>query len=323
MKKWKKQIVAWGAVASLGLGFVAPVANAQTYDAAFFAELSEKNQSFKNAKVEGTIKATVSSDGQTIDLGTIDASVAFNTEPVSFAFTATVKSLFLGGQDFEVASYLQDNVAYFGTPVEEEGKLVTSWMAVDATGVDETFNETTSPETLDKYVDMDKVNEINAKYSDVTETETDYVISLKENIDADAFVEDIRSAIDLDGIRAEAIRQYEEQKGEPLTEEEKASFEDYNVEDYIATIKVLLASNPKVTLMYDKASGFLKAVDMDIKVNVKEVLAAADQNVDGLPLEMIHIVLNYTISGHNETQTWEVPAEALAAPVQSSDSEVE
>lgn len=315
MKKTLKSIVALAASTLLMAGPVATSTLAQTtFDEAFFTELSEANKHFESMKFDGLVKVSAVSDDQVADMGQMTFKGSFNGIPLQGSFEGEVSSLFLGGKKMPVQAFYQNSIAYLGFPGGEEGK--TEWQAMDFSkqeseiikGYQDAYKEASASQ------DPKVVADLNNKYMNVEETDTEYVFTLKEDINADELWADVNSLVDLNAAKEQMIKQTEEQTGEKIDDETRAQIDKaYSVE----SLQQFLNMKPVVKVSYDKATKQLTKFLLDLNVNVADFTSeeqAASAEESGMPQNfLVHIEANVT--DHNVPQEVVVPEEALSVEV--------
>lgn len=308
-KTLKKLLAATAVFAVTGTGVV--TANAQTtYDQAFFEELAQANKEFSASKAEGTVKVSGVSADQSADFGQLSFTTAFNAEPLQLSFDGSVTSLFLGGQTLPFSAYYKDSIGYLGTPNGEDN--TTIWQAIDMSEQEK--------EVLDNYKKMVEQltnqnvlwsAEVATKYNDISETDTEYVVALKQDINAEELWADINSQIDMEALKQHVIEQVERQTGETIDDAARAQIDAAYSAD---TLAKFLSYNPVVEVSYNKETKLVSKVVMQVTINTAEFAGTTSESESGLP-EMIKVDITVNLSDHNVANEVVVPEEALSAEV--------
>lgn len=314
MKKTMKKWVAVMASALILVGPVSSSVNAQTtYDEAFFNELTQANQTYEAVKFDGMLHVSTTSQGQSADLGHLDFSGAFNGLPLGFSFDGKLTSALLGGEVLVAQAYLQNSVAYVGLPGAELS--TTQWQAIDVTEQQQQIIDAFKESVAQAAAKPELTATINQKYTDVTETDTDYIITLKQDINAEELWTDVQQVVDLETLKEQAITQVEEQTGEPVTEEQRAQLDQMYSPEAIAQF---LNLNPIVESVYDKETKKLKQIRFEVNVVTAEFVPsdAETEQANFLP-ENILVKMEINLSEHDVAQDIVVPDEALATEVKT------
>ncbi|MBS4462055.1 hypothetical protein JXA27_05725 [Aerococcaceae bacterium zg-B36] len=314
MKNWKKKLVALTATTLLAGGPALSTVSAQEkYDQAFFTELTKANQGYSALKFDGTIKVSALSDGQSADLGVLAYDGQFNAEPLSAAFNVKLSSLFLGEDKFNLSAYLKDNIAYIHTPASESEGM--TWSAIDLASQIGEFKQQFEAQMAQFNADAEQSAEVSAKFTDVNETDSEYVLSLKKDITADELWEAISTSVDFEKIMNDAIAQAEAQTGETLSAEERAQVESIYSKE---SLEKFLKWNPIIEAHYDKETKLMKSMHLSITINTEDIVTPTEENEETestLP-SIINVVIDMNFSEHGVEQAIDVPEDALATEVQ-------
>lgn len=320
MKKTMKKFFALAASTLLFTGPVATTTMAQTtIDENVLTEIQEANKHFESVKWDGVIKVSAVSDNQTADMGQLNFNGTFNGIPLQGSFEGNVSSLFLGGQEIGLKAFYQNSTAYIGTMEGEAGSGI-NWTAYDFTTLEadmiKSFQDAYSQSSN---VDPQKTTEFTSKYMDVTETDTDYVYTLKQDINAEEMWNDVDALVDLEKIKEDTIANMEEQSGEALDEESRAQLDKSFTSESLAKF---LQMKPVIEVSYNKETKFISKLLMDLTVNMQDFMGEEelDENAEsGMPQSFsVHVEMNF--SEHNVPQEVTVPEEALAVEVQQPSS---
>lgn len=320
MKKTMKKFFALAASTLLFTGPVATTTMAQTtIDENVLTEIQEANKHFESVKWDGVIKVSAVSDNQTADMGQLNFNGTFNGIPLQGSFEGNVSSLFLGGQEIGLKAFYQNSTAYIGTMEGEAGSGI-NWTAYDFTTLEadmiKSFQDAYSQSSN---VDPQKTTEFTSKYMDVTETDTDYVYTLKQDINAEEMWNDMDALVDLEKVKEDMIANMEEQSGEALDEESRAQLDkSFNSE----SLAKFLQMKPVIEVSYNKETKFISKLLMDLTVNMQDFMSEEElsENAEsGMPQSFsVHVEMNF--SEHNVPQEVTVPEEALAVEVQQPSS---
>lgn len=320
MKKTMKKFFALAASTLLFTGPVATTTMAQTtIDENVLTEIQEANKHFESVKWDGVIKVSAVSDNQTADMGQLNFNGTFNGIPLQGSFEGNVSSLFLGGQEIGLKAFYQNSTAYIGTMEGEAGSGI-NWTAYDFTTLEadmiKSFQDAYSQSSN---VDPQKTTEFTSKYMDVTETDTDYVYTLKQDINAEEMWNDVDALVDLEKVKEDTIANMEEQSGEALDEESRAQLDKSFTSESLAKF---LQMKPVIEVSYNKETKFISKLLMDLTVNMQDFMGEEelDENAEsGMPQSFsVHVEMNF--SEHNVPQEVTVPEEALAVEVQQPSS---
>lgn len=320
MKKTMKKFFALAASTLLFTGPVATTTMAQTtIDENVLTEIQEANKHFESVKWDGFIKVSAVSDNQTADMGQLNFNGTFNGIPLQGSFEGNVSSLFLGGQEIGLKAFYQNSTAYIGTMDGEAGSGI-NWTAYDFTTLEadmiKSFQDAYSQSSN---VDPQKTTEFTSKYMDVTETDTDYVYTLKQDINAEEMWNDMDALVDLEKVKEDTIKNMEEQSGEAVDEETRAQLDkSFNSE----ALAKFLQMKPVIEVSYNKETKFISKLLVDLTVNMQDFMGEeefAENAESGMPQTFsVHVEMNF--SEHNVPQEVTVPEEALAVEVQQPSS---
>ncbi|NLJ17709.1 MAG: hypothetical protein GX355_02490 [Globicatella sulfidifaciens] len=311
------------ALAASTLLFTGPVATTTmaqtTIDENVLTEIQEANKHFESVKWDGFIKVSAVSDNQTADMGQLNFNGTFNGIPLQGSFEGNVSSLFLGGQEIGLKAFYQNSTAYIGTMEGEAGSGI-NWTAYDFTTLEadmiKSFQDAYSQSSN---VDPQKTTEFTSKYMDVTETDTDYVYTLKQDINAEEMWNDVDALVDLEKVKEDTIANMEEQSGEALDEESRAQLDKSFTSESLAKF---LQMKPVIEVSYNKETKFISKLLMDLTVNMQDFMGEeelAENAESGMPQSFsVHVEMNF--SEHNVPQEVTVPEEALAVEVQQPSS---
>lgn len=227
----------------LVLAGLTPLTNAQEVNnAEILNKISEAQKEIPSSK--GDFKATVVADlnGESVADITVTGDYMMNVgEKFSATSNVKISGKAMGqmpaptaGEETQAAPELQE--------INEEGSFTlvdnvlyafdgTNWTSADVSeqmsefqkGFDEAMAQATGPEAK-------AINEKMAGYYDIEETDSEYVVKLKQDIDPEAFYKDLNEAIDLEKIKADASAQAQkeaEAQGVEFTDQQKQQVEYY------------------------------------------------------------------------------------------------
>lgn len=313
----KKTMKKWMAVAAATITLAGPISTSvsaqTTFDEAFFTELTQANLSYEAVKVDGSVTVSVTSQGQTAEMGQVKFDIAFNGNPLELSLNGEVLSAFLGGQPLSAQAFYQNSIAYFGAPIGENGEVV--WQAIDFSAQEQEIIEAYKQGVAQTTTNPELVAKINAKYVDVTETDTEYIVALKKDINAEELWADVEQLVDFEAIKGQVIEQVETQTGETLGEEERAQIDKMYSKE---TLDQFLKLNPTIESIYDKETKKLKKTVVEVNVETANFLGeqAADAQANGIP-EQVLVRVEVNMADHDVPQTVTVPEAALSAEVKT------
>lgn len=152
------------------------------------------------------------------------------------------------------------------------------------------------------------------KYFDLSETDTDYVISLKPDIDTNQLWTDLEeiSGEDLEAIKQTAIDEslasMEESTGEPVSEEDRAMYEEM----YDQSFDMALGLLQNLIISYNKENYLISGISFDLDINSEDIAGLYGEEVSAEDLGQFQITaaLNLTFAEHGQSFDIQVPADA-------------
>lgn len=295
-------------IAMFSILLILPVLTVQAFDSeAVFKDTIQKNGELKQLDMEGWMSAAIEQDGQKTDIGRLEFAGQVDIDTMQAHFLGEIKSLFLGNDDINIDFYQKDGIIYTyfkGLEGTEQ------WIK---TKDDSANSIKTIKDAQKKSLNDEQVSKL-AKYYDVTETDTEYVVSLKKDIDASALWNDLDSIIDFESLKSELLSQMEA-TGESESQISTAK-EMLNTILNPETIAIILKSNPELVTTYKK--GTYKPVKAEMKLQLpllelaKRILgnSAKEEELKSLPSTLsLSSEINY--NSVNEPINVTVPEAAL------------
>ncbi len=195
----------------------------------------------------------------------------------------------------------------------------SSWTVEDITEIEtqaseEYYQALSEAEETGQYQVTPELVAFYEKYFDLSETETDYVFTLKDNVNSEEFWNDLEASsnFNLEAKKQEAVEQaiaqIEEQTEEPMSAEERTQFE----ETYNKAFNFILDVGSNITMSYDKATYMISGMNMNLQIteaDIKELIGAeiSDENLGGL---LIDLAINLTFDEQGQSFDIQVPADA-------------
>ncbi|MDO4431764.1 MAG: hypothetical protein Q4B80_00480 [Aerococcaceae bacterium] len=296
MKKRNKLFVSL--LASLALtGPVLPVANAQANPTEVLTKIDEVGKTAKSVHGAGFLSVAITNQGQTADIGQLNFDVKVNgEEPISLAFLGEVISPFTGGEQLAIETYLKDNVMTLIAPGNVSQQDITD----ELTEIKADFEGESTPANPEQTL----------KVMNLTENDTHYVLSLKEDLDVDALWEEATKGMDINQVKEQYIKQMEAQ-GVEVDEATLAMLDKVYNKEFIKSL--LAALNPKVEVHYAKDTYFLTTFKAEFNITSADLVALAAELDPELSLDATelpeNIVLKFegNFDGHGQPQEITVP----------------
>jgi len=315
----------------LGVGPV-PQLNAQeTNWEEVLTQIYEANKEMVSMEGNGTINLEV----QDMLSGDVSMNFQYNLDPVfaadvSGAIDALLYSENAEGElesfpiNFSGQAVIADRMAYFF-----DG---SSWYTEDISEAYDMFAEQFQA-GLDQANQMtaEQRVEMTMKYYDLTETDTEYVTTLKADINEEEFWADVEEMLDMEKIKADAIEQVIEQgeaQGEELTDEMQAKVEEQLNLAFEAGKSIVFKFINRAEMRYSKDTYYLTGLMVEMSMNDQDVndlmLEMGMEEEALLPVDSFNMTMSMEMNFMNHAQTFDiqVPAEALeAAMPMESDTE--
>lgn len=284
MKLIKKLFAGFSALALLGT--TTPTLFAQETDwASTIQNIQEASQTLPSAAVTGDVNINVTSEGEEFATAQFQVDGLYNIEP---RFSASVN--LLGQFNFSYEEYDSEGNVTGTSDIDEsldlhatilEGFLYfrkgSTWHVEDISEAEQEISEIIAqsfdPATAMMEVSTDEVLQFYEKYFDMTETDTDYVFSVKGNINPDEFIADFEAVtgVSIDEIQQqqteETIATLEDQSGEPISEEERAMIEETSSNSFALGLAMI----DNLTLTYNKDNYQLSGMYYDVTLTEAEI----------------------------------------------------
>lgn len=346
MKKMKKWLVVGLLGSSIGMGTLGQSVHAETDWQSIYEELVETSMELQ--PTSGTYQLTanlVGADELSVN-GDVDGAFKFTTEPLTAQGNVTIKGLVNPPAseedahpqniDFTGEAIYVDDTVYYNTGFE--------WEVIDFDGFEEQFIE-----IFDQIKDMQGQTpedwELVQQLYDFEETETEYIMTLKDDVN----YEQVLEMIDLEELKEqsrknteemieeieqaiEEARQEAEEAGEDpeefvgLTEEEKQEMLNSATENIEEQIKLGIQSLKDAEIHYDKETKRMTYTRMEIELDgpaIREVM----EEVNGMTeeesavLDEFKLMLTLEIHIDPEFQGGPITAPTLGSSVENEAAE--
>ena len=153
--------------------------------------------------------------------------------------------------------------------------------------------------------------ELTKKYFDLAETDTEYTLSLKPDINADEFWADIESQVNLEEIKQESIDQAVQQaeaSGQSLTQEEIDELTQQIDQSFEASKQVGFQLINSLEMRYSKDNYYLTYIALDFgldKADMDEVAANLGESADDIPADF-NVSFNLVFNFRNHGQVFDI-----------------
>ncbi|MGO4940159.1 hypothetical protein ACTQ45_09045 [Fundicoccus sp. Sow4_D5] len=300
---------------------VLPSVSAQSTAGEVFSEINAANQTaaLESMHANGFVSVAFVSGEQSADIGQFNFDLSYNVDPrFAMEFQGEIVSPFLGSEAYTLSAWASEGIAYLFDGVNNEW-TVEDYSSQEYEISDQVYTAINEAQANQTELTADQLALVD-KYADLTETDTDYVFTLKQGIDANELWADLESAVDMDALINDAIDQAKtaaaEQGIEFTAEEEEMIRSTYSVE----TLATILATNPVLSVSYSKDDYKLTAMSMVLTINPNEFVEATEEEAAeaGLPETMI-VTMEMTFDSHGQEFDIVVPEEALTAPTETEE----
>ena len=330
MKKSIKIFFSLLTTVTMAFGVVAPTVSAQdTNWDEVLTQLNEVNQEVVSMEGDGTI--TVSAD-QFIDAA-LNFDFRYNVEE-AFALelagdvTGELVTTDAEGNpstmplDFAGQASVIDGIAYLF-----DG---SSWTVEDVSAQEEQiaaeFDNVMAQ--MQEQADTMSNPELTQKYFDLSETDSEYVMTLKQDINPDEFWADVESLVDMEQIKQETIDQTIQQaeaSGQEVTEEDRQTLEEQMDLSMEATKSVMFQLVDTMEFRYSKETYYLTHMLMDFslnRANMEEIAADMGETTEGIPEDFnVAFSMEFNFANHGEVFDIVVPEGAPTFDEASSTEE--
>lgn len=330
MKKSIKIFFSLLTTVTMAFGVVAPTVSAQNTNwDEVLTQLNEVNQEVVSMEGDGTIN--VSAD-QFIDAA-LNFDFRYNVEE-SFALelagdvTGELVTTDAEGNpssmplDFAGQASIIDGIAYLF-----DG---SSWTVEDVSAQEEQiaaeFDSIMAQ--IQEQADTMSNPELTQKYFDLSETDSEYVMTLKQDINPDEFWADVESLVDMEQIKQETIDQTIQQaeaSGQEVTEEDRQTLEEQMDLSMEATKSVMFQLVDTMEFRYSKETYYLTHMLMDFsldRANMEEIASDMGETTEGIPEDFnVAFSMEFNFANHGEVFDIVVPEGAPTFDEASSTEE--
>lgn len=345
MKKSIKWAMSLLATFTLGTASLTTSAVAQETDwDTILVELQETNQDVVSMTGDGSIYLSLADQLE----GNVNFDFRYNLEPrfsmeLNGALDAQIAQTILTGESDEGMSSTETFPINFSGQVTLIDGIAylfdgASWTVEDFSEMEEEFVA-----EFNRYLEEAKgqtamwegANELTKKYFDMTETDTEYVMTMKTGIDSEEFIADMNEYVDLDAVIEESIDQavteaqsLTQAEGEELTEEEIQEIEDQAYDATQAGLSLVFEILDRMEVRYSKDTHYMTYMGMDMNITEEDIAQVAQEMgeiVDTSEFTGMNIVISmeFNFSDHGQVFDITVPADAptfddtMTEPVES------
>ena len=308
MKQFFKKMAAL--VMALTLIFVS-LPKVQAEDLAISELLGRSYEAYRGLKsfhTQGTLKAAIDRQTQHMDLGQVEVDGYVDIPNLNGDLKLVIDSIFLP-QFRQVRWGIKDNQAFYQlddeyAQVEDASKQKADLKkSIEREG----FNFPAKDEVVKALAQHD---ELIKQIFKLTETDSEYVISLRDDIDAKKLFDDNKAA--LDQFKQEIYEEMEA-RGEKVSPSYKAQIERFYSAE---TLSKFLESKPVYEVHFAKDSYLVTSYKMEVTLRFTDFLDSKE--VEKLGLYTFYYNVEMSFDGFNESREITVPEEKL--PSLESDS---
>ena len=308
MKQFFKKMAAL--VMALTLIFVS-LPKVQAEDLAISELLGRSYEAYRGLKsfhTQGTLKAAIDRQTQHMDLGQVEIDGYVDIPNLNGELKLVIDSIFLpqfrqvrwGIKDNQAFYQLDDEYAQVENASEQKADLKKS---IEREG----FNFPAKDEVVKALAQHD---DLIKQIFELTETDSEYVISLRDDIDAKKLFDDNKAA--LDQFKQEIYEEMEA-RGEKVSPSYKAQIERFYSAE---TLSKFLESKPVYEVHFAKDSYLVTSYKMEVTLRFTDFLDSKE--VEKLGLYTFYYNVEMSFDGFNESREITVPEEKL--PSLESDS---
>ncbi|WP_314196824.1 hypothetical protein [Abiotrophia defectiva] len=308
MKQFFKKMAAL--VMALTLIFVS-LPKVQAEDLAISELLGRSYEAYRGLKsfhTQGTLKAAIDRQTQHMDLGQVEIDGYVDIPNLNGELKLVIDSIFLpqfrqvrwGIKDNQAFYQLDDEYAQVENASEQKADLKKS---IEREG----FNFPAKDEVVKALAQHD---DLIKQIFELTETDSEYVISLRDDIDAKKLFDDNKAA--LDQFKQEIYEEMEA-RGEKVSPSYKAQIERFYSAE---TLSKFLESKPVYEVHFAKDSYLVTSYKMEVTLRFTDFLDSKE--VEKLGLYTFYYNVEMSFDGFNESREITVPEEKL--PGLESDS---
>ncbi|MGO1492611.1 MAG: hypothetical protein ACTHWP_06955 [Ruoffia tabacinasalis] len=330
MKKSIKIFFSLLTTVTMAFGVVAPTVSAQdTNWDEVLTQLNEVNQEVVSMEGDGTINVSADqfidaalnfdfrynveeafalelAGDVTGELVTTDAEGNPSTMPLDFAGQASI---------IDGIAYLFDGSSWIVEDVSAQEEQIAAEFDSMMAQIQEQADTMSNPELTQKYFDL-------------SETDSEYVMTLKQDINPDEFWADIESHVDMEQIKQETIDQTIQQaeaNGQEFTEEDRQTLEEQMDLSMEATKSVMFQLVDTMEFRYSKETYYLTHMLMDFsldRANMEEIAADMGETTEGIPEDFnVAFSMEFNFANHGEVFDIVVPEGAPTFDEASSTEE--
>ncbi|MGO3211806.1 MAG: hypothetical protein ACTIK0_01305 [Ruoffia tabacinasalis] len=330
MKKSIKIFFSLLTTVTMAFGVVAPTVSAQdTNWDEVLTQLNEVNQEVVSMEGDGTINVSADqfidaalnfdfrynveeafalelAGDVTGELVTTDAEGNPSTMPLDFAGQASI---------IDGIAYLFDGSSWTVEDVSAQEEQIAAEFDSMMAQIQEQADTMSNPELTQKYFDL-------------SETDSEYVMTLKQDINPDEFWADIESHVDMEQIKQETIDQTIQQaeaNGQEFTEEDRQTLEEQMDLSMEATKSVMFQLVDTMEFRYSKETYYLTHMLMDFsldRANMEEIAADMGETTEGIPEDLnVAFSMEFNFANHGEVFDIVVPEGAPTFDEASSTEE--
>ena len=308
MKQFFKKMAAL--VRALTLIFVS-LPKVQAEDLAISELLGRSYEAYRGLKsfhTQGTLKAAIDRQTQHMDLGQVEVDGYVDIPNLNGELKLVIDSIFLpqfrqvrwGIKDNQAFYQLDDEYAQVEDASEQKADLKKS---IEREG----FNFPAKDEVVKALAQHD---DLIKQIFKLTETDSEYVLSLRDDIDAKKLFDDNKAA--LDQFKQEIYEEMEA-RGEKVSPSYKAQIERFYSAE---TLSKFLESKPVYEVHFAKDSYLVTSYKMEVTLRFTDFLDSKE--VEKLGLYTFYYNVEMSFDGFNESREITVPEEKL--PSLESDS---
>lgn len=308
MKQFFKKMAAL--VMALTLIFVS-LPKVQAEDLAISELLGRSYEAYRGLKsfhTQGTLKAAIDRQTQHMDLGQVEVDGYVDIPNLNGELKLVIDSIFLpqfrqvrwGIKDNQAFYQLDDEYAQVEDAREQKADLKKS---IEREG----FNFPAKDEVVKALAQHD---DLIKQIFKLTETDSEYVLSLRDDIDAKKLFDDNKAA--LDQFKQEIYEEMEA-RGEKVSPSYKAQIERFYSAE---TLSKFLESKPVYEVHFAKDSYLVTSYKMEVTLRFTDFLDSKE--VEKLGLYTFYYNVEMSFDGFNESREITVPEEKL--PNLESDS---
>ena len=261
----------------------------------------EAYRGLKSFHTQGTLKAAIDRQTQHMDLGQVEIDGYVDIPNLNGELKLVIDSIFLpqfrqvrwGIKDNQAFYQLDDEYAQVEDASEQKADLKKS---IEREG----FNFPAKDEVVKALAQHD---DLIKQIFKLTETDSEYVISLRDDIDAKKLFDDNKAA--LDQFKQEIYEEMEA-RGEKVSPSYKAQIERFYSAE---TLSKFLESKPVYEVHFAKDSYLVTSYKMEVTLRFTDFLDSKE--VEKLGLYTFYYNAEMTFDGFNESREIRVPEEKL------------